>query len=462
MLQRNPRTLDFVVVPMPRRSLTNLSCVAAICAFLSVGCRADTQAGDAASVTEKPQLDSASLEIPRLGERYRVPLAGDEPQKGPDDALVTIIELGDFQCPYCKSAMTTMQHMATRYGQDVRIVWLNFPLPFHGNARPAATAALEAQAQRGDEAFWAMHDQMFAEQGNLDVDSLARMANGLGLDASGVTKAVTEDRYGGRIDAQQNLAMRMGANGTPTFFINGRIIRGSQPLTRFALLIEEELATAKALVEQGVPRSELYETIVARGMSEAKPPPETNQAAPAPAPSQVYDIPLPKNPRAKGPADAKVVIQEFSDFQCPVCARVVPTLQRVLEEYGNEVRVIYRDYPLPFHEDAHLAAQAAREVFAQKGNAAFWKYHDMLLANQAALSREHLESYARRVDGIDIKAFRDALDSGKHRAAVDADMRAVARAGARIGTPAFFINGKLAIQGRPPFETFKAAIDAEL
>jgi protein-disulfide isomerase len=226
------------------------------------------------------------------------------------------------------------------------------------------------------------------------------------------------------------------------------------------MLIDEELRTAKGLVEAGMPQSELYAALIENGIREVEPPPPS--AAPAPKPSPVYDIPLPKKPRAKGPADAKVVIQEFSDFQCPVCRRVVPTLERVLEEYGSQVRLVFRDYPLDFHRDAHLSAQAAREVFAQKGNEAFWRYHDILLQNQHALARSNLEAYAKRLGGIDMKQFRRALDSGKHRAAVNADMRDVARAGARIGTPAFFINGKLSIQGAYPFETFKAAIDAEL
>ena len=427
-----------------------------------VACRADTPHGDAADVAEKPNIDPASLEIPNVEERYGVPLRGDEPQRGPSDALVTIVELGDFECPYCKSASSTLDHMAQRYGDDLRIVWMNFPLPFHKNARSAANAALQAHAQGGNDAFWALHDQMFASQTALDVESLRQTARGIGLDGDEVAKAIAEDRYGDVIDAQEALAKRLGARGTPTFFINGRILRGSQPMTRFALLIEEELATARALVDQGAPRSKLYEILVAGGITEVTPAATQKQGAPAPTPSKVYDIPLPTKPRSKGPANAKVVIQEFGDFQCPVCARVVPTLERVLEEYGDEVRIVYRDYPLSFHEDAHLAAQAAREVFAQQGNAAFWKYHDLLLGNQQALSREHLESYARRIAGIDMKAFRAALDSGKHRAAVDADMRAVAKAGARIGTPAFFINGKLSIQGAYPFETFKAAIDAEL
>ncbi|MBW2551922.1 MAG: thioredoxin domain-containing protein, partial [Deltaproteobacteria bacterium] len=88
---------------------------------------------------------------------YKVPLKGNEPQKGPDDALVTIVEVSDFECPFCGRVEPTIKQVVDKYGKDVRVVWLNNPLPFHKNAKPAATAALEAQAQKGDKGFWAMH-----------------------------------------------------------------------------------------------------------------------------------------------------------------------------------------------------------------------------------------------------------------------------------------------------------------
>ena len=129
--------------------------------------------------------------------------------------------------------------------------------------------------------------------------------------------------------------------------------------------------------------------------------------------------------------------------------------------YPESITVVFKNYPLPFHKDAQPAAQAAREVYAQKGNEAFWAYHDLLFANQKTLSRENLEKFAEQVGGINMKAFKAALDSGKHKAAVEADMAAVAKAGARIGTPSFFINGKL-VQGAQPFAAFKVAIDDAL
>jgi len=388
---------------------------------------------------------------------YKVPLKGDEPQKGPDDALVTIVEFSDFECPFCGRVEPTMNDVQKKYGKDVRVVWMNNPLPFHKNAKPAATAALEAHAQKGDKAFWAMHEKMFANQKALTADNLEKWGKELGLNASKLKKALADDKYAKTIQAQQALATSLGARGTPAFFINGRNLRGAQPLAAFTALVDEELAKAKALVAKGTPRAKVYETTIAKGETG----PKTVPAAAAPDANKVYDIPVPKKAPTKGAANAKVVIQEFSDFQCPFCSRVNPTVAQVLKEYGDKVKIVWRDYPLPFHKDAQPAAQAAREVFIQKGDKAFWAYHDLLFQNQKALSRANLEKFAEEVGGIDMKAFKAALDSGKHKAAVDADMAAVTKAGARIGTPSFFINGKL-LQGAQPYPAFKAAIDAAL
>jgi len=414
-----------------------------------------TKNGLTKAAAPKPQAPKAGQPDPKAV--YKVPLKGNEPQKGPNDALVTIVEISDFECPFCGRVEPTLKQVQDKYGKDVRVVWMNNPLPFHKNAKGAANAALEAHAQKGDKGFWAMHNKMFANQKALTTDNLEKWAKEQGLNVSKFKKALADDKYGKTIQEQQALASSLGARGTPAFFINGRNLRGAQPLAAFTTVIDEEMAKAKALVAKGTPRAKVYETTIAKGETG----PKTAPAAPAPDANKIYDIPVPKNAPTKGGAKAKVVIQEFSDFQCPFCSRVNPTVAQVVKEYGDKVQFVWRDYPLPFHKDAQPAAQAAREVFAQKGNKAFWAYHDLLFANQKTLSRENLEKFAEQVGGINMKAFKAALDSGKHKAAVDADMAAVTKAGARIGTPSFFINGKL-IQGAQPFAAFKVAIDDAL
>lgn len=388
---------------------------------------------------------------------YKVPLQGDEPQKGPDDALVTIVEISDFECPFCGRVEPTLKSVEDKYGKDVRVVWMNNPLPFHKNAKPAANAALEAHAQKGDKGFWAMHEKLFSDQKALTTENLEKYAKELGLDMKKFKAAIEGDKYASTIQKQQTLATSLGARGTPGFFINGRNLRGAQPLAAFEAVIDQELKKAKELVAKGTARAKVYETTIAKGETA----PKTAPAAAAPDANKVYDVPKPKNAPTKGASNAKVVIQEFSDFQCPFCSRVNPTMAQVMDEYGDKVEVIWRNYPLPFHKEAGPAAQASIEIFEQKGDKAFWEYHDILFANQKALSRANLEKYAAQIGGINMNKFKAALDSEKHKAAVDADIAAIAKAGARIGTPSFFINGKL-LQGAQPYAAFKAAIDKEL
>lgn len=394
---------------------------------------------------------------------YRLTLGSEPlPQRGPDDALVTIVQFSDFECPFCSRVEPTLDQVIDEFGNDVRVIWMNNPLPFHRNALPAANFALAAFDQGGNEAFWRAHELLFQNQRSLDRASLERFAQQLQLDGRATMEAVDDNHFRATIEAQQRIARQLGATGTPSFFINGRNLRGAQPYERFAEMIRAELTRARSLVDGGVARADVYAAAIRDGATEAQ---YVEEAAPAPAPSrpdpdQVYTIAVPSDAPQRGPDSAAVTIQMFSDFQCPFCSRVNPTVDQILDHYGTSVRVVWRDYPLPFHRNAHLAAEAAREVFRQRGNDAFWRYHEQLFANQRSLERPTLERLAQQ-EQVDMAAFRQALDDRTHRAAVDADMDAVRAAGARIGTPSFFINGRL-VQGAQPFEAFRAAIDRAL
>ncbi|MEQ8455420.1 MAG: thioredoxin domain-containing protein [Sandaracinaceae bacterium] len=397
---------------------------------------------------------------------YRVPL-GDAPTKGPDDALVTIIEFSEFQCPFCSRVLPTTSQIIERYGDDVRIAFMHNPLPFHNNAMPAAQAAMEVQEQLGDAAFWQYHDTLFENQQELTRENLEQWASQLrGINMGQFRAALDNNEHQEAIQQQQRLAQSLGASGTPSFFINGRNLRGAQPFPAFQAVIDAELERAREAVRGGVARSAVYEHLIRDGATSQQfidPPAGAAQPSePArPDPDQVYEIAVPRNAPSKGPANAPVTIQIFSDFQCPFCSRVNPTVEQIVERYPRQVRIVWRNYPLPFHQQAMPAAEAALEVFAQGGSEKFWAYHDLLFANQRELTRENLEQWAQQVGGINMARFRAALDNNTHRAAVQADMTAVTEAGARIGTPSFFINGRL-IQGAQPFPAFQAAIDAAL
>lgn len=138
-----------------------------------------------------------------------------------------------------------------------------------------------------------------------------------------------------------------------------------------------------------------------------------------------------------GPEDAKVTIVEFSDFECPYCTRAAAVAHQIRERYGDKVRFVFRQFPLPMHQQAHLAAQASLAA-AEQGK--FWEFHDLLFANQRALGREALEGYAKQLN-LNVSSLERALDKQTHKAAVDADMKLGEEVNVN-GTPTLFINGK--------------------
>jgi protein-disulfide isomerase len=373
---------------------------------------------------------------------WKVPVFEDDPARGPRDALVTIVEFGDLQCPFCKRVTATLQAIEKRYGAAVRIVWKDHPLPFHARAKPAANFARFVYQQKGDQGFWDAHERLFATQTNLEDDALEKVAGDLGLPWAQVKQAIDGDAFGDKIAASIELAMDLNARGTPHFFINGCRLSGAHPYERFERLVEQRLADARARVASGVARRALYETIIRDGKS---PPPPEQKSVPPPGPQSPW----------KGARRPEVVIQQFGDFQCSFCARVQPTLDQVLANYPTQVRVVWRHLPLPFHQEGQIAAEAAQEVFAQRGPGAFWKYHDALFANQQDLSRPELERHARAL-GVNMKRFRSALDSRRHRALVERDIEVANDAGIR-GTPGFTVNGYF-ISGAQPYEAFDKLI----
>ena len=168
------------------------------------------------------------------------------------------------------------------------------------------------------------------------------------------------------------------------------------------------------------------------------------------------DVPIDGAP-VKGPAKAPVTIVEFTDFHCPFCKNVLPTLTQLVARYGDKVKLVFKDFPIdqlhPGASKAHEAARCANE------QGKFWPFHDKLFANATKTSPEELKTYAGQV-GMDVAAFEKCYSSEKYKAAVQKDIDEGRNVGV-TGTPGFFINGRL-VSGAQPLDAFARVIDDEL
>lgn len=160
---------------------------------------------------------------------------------------------------------------------------------------------------------------------------------------------------------------------------------------------------------------------------------------------------------ARGPREAPINVVEFSDFRCPYCKTVVPTLKQLAAQYPDKVRWVFRDFPIPsLHPDAPLAHEAAR-CAGEQGK--FWPYHDLLFERATDVSAPALKQYAAEV-GADRAAFDQCLDTHRYQQAVNADVEAGSKLGVS-GTPSFFINGE-PLSGAQPIAEFQRIIEREL
>jgi protein-disulfide isomerase len=379
---------------------------------------------------------------------HRIPV-GKSPTLGLATAPVTLVVFSDFECKFCQMIEPTLARVREVYGPKVRLVWKDNPLPFHKRATPAAMLAHEARVQKGDAGFWAAHDKLFASQPKLEDSDLEAIAKDLGLNVKAAMAAVQNSKHEDSVDADLDLAEAFAVEGTPQVFVNGRRLNGAQPFEKFQAVIDHELVRSQVMLSNGTPVSKLYDEMIKGGVA---PKELTFPSKTAAAPIGLHAI--------RGPANAKVVIELFSDFQCPFCNRVRPTLDKVLRKFGSKVRIVWRDLPLvAMHPQAALAAEAGREALAQKGNAGFWAMHDKLFSDPKTLGREQLDRYASELS-LDMSKFKAALDGRTHQAEVQTDMDA-AKAAEIHGTPHCLINGRQ-VSGAQRYGHFKKAIELAL
>jgi protein-disulfide isomerase len=338
-------------------------------------------------------------------------------------APVTIVEFFDYQCPFCVKTNPAIEEAIKNHPGKVRLVLKHLPLSIHPDSALAHQAALAAGEQGR---FWEMHDLLFSNPDKVKRADLLHYAQQLHLNVPRFQKALESGRFHHVIDDDKSLALGLGIFSTPTFFINGQSFIGQLSAEKLNAAIDEALN----------PRGSATATAAAGTVS-------------------VGNLDLSRAP-VRGQPKAPITIIEFSDLQCPFCARVTPTLQELLKQYPDQVRWVFKNFPLDFHADSPLAHAAA---MAAERQGKFWEMHDLIFANQHNLKRDVLLADARSLN-LDMAKFTADLDSTDIQRQLEEDKKQGAGLGVN-GTPAFFINGT-PFSGAMPIEQFRVAINNAL
>jgi len=362
----------------------------------------------------------------------------DDPSRGKEGAKLNVTVFSDFQCPFCARFEPILKQIELAYPDAVHVVWKHLPLQMHPQARPAAEAAEAARVQGK---FWEMHDKLFSNQRALSPELYESAAREIGLDLDRFKAALASHEGAARVDEDLKEAASLGVAATPTWFVNCRKIEGAYPFESVKPILDDEVKKADKLMAEGKSGPALAEALCADNVKRYPAPRPQAAAAPPTLPGGRAAVPERADDPAQGKASAPVTLVVFSDFQCPWCARAEPTVKEIEQAHPEDVRVVWKHFPLvsihPNAMPAALAAEAARE---QGGADKFWAMHDKLFQNQQALSDATYVQYAREL-GLDVTRFEKDLASPKLKARVEEDSQLGSKLGVN-GTPTFIVNGE--------------------
>ena len=381
---------------------------------------------------------------------------------GDAGAPVQIVEFTDYGCPYCQSfALETMPALVENMVEQGRVYYVIKDLPLDALHPEARSASVAARCAGEQDAYLPMHDAIFAAQADWSGTGdganavFADLAAELALDVDAFDTCVTDGRQAEMVQANVDEALALGVNGTPFFFLDGYGLSGAQPYELFEMAVGlAENGELEAVIEAQA--RDYYDAMVAQAEAMAR-----QAAAPV-------EISL-ENAYAIGDPDAPVTIVEYTDLQCPYCARhaleTFTQIEETLIETGK-VQYVFKDLPLTsIHPQAMLAAEASRCAGAQDvGTEAYVAMHTMLFEQQEAWSGQAnaadlFAGYAAEI-GLDGESFAACLENHDSAAAVQADMEEAMSLGI-TGTPAFLINGQL-VSGALPFEAFEQAVESAI
>lgn len=376
-----------------------------------------------------PIICPAIGNIPSSLQQKNIPMA--YPSQGPENAPVVITEFADFHCVYCKKAQPALKQILQNYPDQVRLVFRHFPLSSQAGAGSFLTHEAAACAQEQGK-FWEFHDAIYAMEGFPDQAALNKIAQDLGLSMKAFRNCLDSHKTEVRIREDFAEGGRRLVQGTPTFFVNQKKFAGGKSYEDWVPLIQQMLNPSPDQAEGS-----------------------ERPSVPLPRPTVSFnDV---SGRPSKGPENAPVTLVEFSDFHCPFCGRVIPTLDKLMKNFDGKIRLVWRHYPLPMHVGADRTHEAS-ECAHEQGK--FWPYHDKLFATLGSPKEDAtLISYAKELN-LNEKKFKECLESGRNKSLIQEELEKGNLYGVS-GTPAVFINGEL-VSGAYPYEHFERIIKSKL
>jgi protein-disulfide isomerase len=374
-----------------------------------------------------------------------VPVEAGHPLWGGRDAFVTATVFADLECPHSVELVRELLRLKARQGDELRLQYRHLPLSQHAEGRAAARALAEIHATRGEQAFWHVLTSLVRRGEPLEPGGLGPALTQAGF--SGYPLASPLPRVEAALAADAELATRLFVRETPTLFVNGERASGMIPREALERVVERERRSAYLVLASGVPPSGVYADRTKKNLLNlgADPPERTC-------------IPFDDAP-VLGPENALITFVEFSELECEPCRQGDSALRAVVRAHPNDVRVVWKHFPLPQHLRARLAAGVALAARKRGGDAAFWSVTRSLLEPKTTLDDESLAKAVTSAH-LDADALLEEAKRRSYDSSIDIDVKLADELGL-TGAPTYFVNGSK-LPGALPEAELKFFIEGEL
>jgi len=374
-----------------------------------------------------------------------VPIANGHPLWGNRNATVTLTLFGDLECPHSVALLREVLRLKARQGDDLRVAFRHRPLSQHDEGFHAARALAEIHVTRGEQAFWHALAALARHGDALEPGALVSVLSAAGLEGFPLPAPTVRAEHQLLDDAE--LAVALFVRDTPTLFVNGRRLTGFVPRAALEEAVERERRAAQLTLASGVPPARLYTERTRKNLLNLGDDPPARACVP------VGDAPV------LGPAGATVTVVEFTDLECELCRQGEAALATALKAYASDVRVVWKNFPLPQHQRARLAAGVALAARGAAGDRAFWSVTRALFEPRTVLDDASLAQALTRA-GLDAGKLLASTKAGGYEASLERDLKLAEKLGVS-GAPTYFVNGRK-VPGALPAAELTALLGREI